>query len=396
MQEFIEVNDVPIMDEWDDFPEEKLHEIIDVNNKRAQDTGDLIPLVIGHNKPNQKEIDGPEIVGYACNLKLGKIGKLNPRPAILAKFKFFKEKFELAKKFPRRSIELWKDDLVLDPIALLGPTTPERDLGLVYSKNGNREKYSYEFSDMDAKYPNEEQISEVLKVLQNTDVWKFMEKQMHEHTEPAVNPEMTQPEAQGEEAVKEASATMYSHADQHWKDTENHHLYEHAKALHDHLHGEQHEKSLSNSEDTVEKEEPKEEKIKMERDQARREKAKYEKAYHEMESRLQQLEKRNRSSERKADLLGLEGEGISFDMAEELELVSDMEVAQYEKHKEHMRKRYARAPIGVTPVTTYAKQNDGTVADKGMTKDAATKIIDYAYAKNVSFEQAVKELNINL
>jgi len=75
MEEMIVKHHVPILDEHElkdnkgnvviRLDKDKLLEITSVNNKRIGDTGDEIPLVIGHTKDDAPENQQPEIVGYA-------------------------------------------------------------------------------------------------------------------------------------------------------------------------------------------------------------------------------------------------------------------------------------------------------------------------------------------
>jgi hypothetical protein len=70
-------------------------------------------------------------VGWADNLRLVTIGKVNPRMAISATFKVLRECLDLVKQYPRRSVELWTEDLIIDPIALLSTSRPAKNLGLM-------------------------------------------------------------------------------------------------------------------------------------------------------------------------------------------------------------------------------------------------------------------------
>lgn len=122
------------------FGPAELQAVCDRCNQRIRDTGDYAALVLGHTSapddPHQKE---PELVGFAGPFKLGTLGQSGgkQRTAILADFHFFRSDLEKAKKYPRRSPELWLEDryeeMFLDPIALLGAEAPRLDMGLLYS-----------------------------------------------------------------------------------------------------------------------------------------------------------------------------------------------------------------------------------------------------------------------
>lgn len=120
-------------------------------NTRYERTGDATPLVIGHTKDDAPEIDQPPIVGFATNFRVERFGR--DKAALFADFHIRKttrlptgdpekpEKVYTAETvdalYPRRSVELWVGRREIDPISLLGATTPERDLGLTrYSRDG--------------------------------------------------------------------------------------------------------------------------------------------------------------------------------------------------------------------------------------------------------------------
>jgi hypothetical protein len=99
-------------------------------NRRDEETGDLSPLVIGkHTDPKLPESQQPEVVGFARRWRVGpwKNGKV----AAYVDFLINTEDYARCKRYPRRSSEVWLSRAEIDPISLLGATTPERDLGLV-------------------------------------------------------------------------------------------------------------------------------------------------------------------------------------------------------------------------------------------------------------------------
>lgn len=106
-------------------------------NERESLTGDLSPIVIGHTKSGEREIDAPPLVGYARNWSLGELGATGRKCAFFDAW-ILKDKVQLAKQFPRRSCEVWASRYEADPISLLGATTPARDLGLMkLSRDGS-------------------------------------------------------------------------------------------------------------------------------------------------------------------------------------------------------------------------------------------------------------------
>ena len=99
-------------------------------NRRFEKTGDMSPLVLGkHTDPKAPAHEQPETVGFAYNWR---VIDFNGVKAAAPKFLYNKEDYDKCKKFQRRSSEVWLGKAEIDPISLLGATTPEQDLGLVY------------------------------------------------------------------------------------------------------------------------------------------------------------------------------------------------------------------------------------------------------------------------
>ena len=146
--------DVPVLDEHAMTDQEGqelsyvdravLQEIADNNNRRVLETGDPAPLIVGHTSDAPNAAEKP-VVGYAVNYKV-KPYRRDPETgqvvyAIHADYKVRPKHKDVINDFPRRSVELWVSKKELDPIALLGGTTPERDLGVVIRNNRGSLKY---------------------------------------------------------------------------------------------------------------------------------------------------------------------------------------------------------------------------------------------------------------
>lgn len=304
-------DNVPVFDENERdgivYDEEVLTKTVSNNNARIKDTGDLSPVVIGH-KPDDAPETESEVIGWASNFKIGDWGKVSPRKCIFADLKFTKENWEKAKNFPRRSVEIWTpdtDEVFIDPIALLAATTPQRDLGLLFSKNLNEKcKYHYQFKG--DTVDKEEMMKLVNECMENSDVHKWAKAKMEEEGKD---------KAPDEDAPKPDDDKVENESDEDEKETDA--------------------------------DEDDKEKLKNQRDAERRKFARLATEHAELNSRLADLERKERKSARKADLLGLEAEGVNFDFAEELETVADQDAKTYARHLDTMRKRYARSPIGV-------------------------------------------------
>lgn len=177
---------------------EILQRIADNNNKRIKDTGDYCPIVIGHTKDGDHEKDQPEVIGFAGPFKVKKFFNTGKK-ALFARWRVFKDKVDLLRKFPRRSVELWVSRWEIDPISVLGATTPDRDLGLVRLSRGGERSQTQECP-MD---PN--QIAQqVVALLQQTDEWKFLsslkqEAEGMEEEAPAPGADQNVPPEMGDE-----------------------------------------------------------------------------------------------------------------------------------------------------------------------------------------------------
>ena len=118
------------------------------SNRRIEETGDFVPVVVGHTNSDPKGPEPPKI-GWAGPFRVGWLTKDHNKYAILADFRIDKDKTELLNKYPRRSAELWAEeryeDMYIDPISLLGADTPWSDMGVLYNKDGDpsREKIFY-------------------------------------------------------------------------------------------------------------------------------------------------------------------------------------------------------------------------------------------------------------
>lgn len=162
--EYVRVPAVPIFDEHDEydakgnlvrrFSAAELQEIARRCNARAQQTGDLSPFGPGHTFDDvydkagrliykAKEEDQPIPIGYLHNYQVGRYGpegKLGILADMYVKRRIIDSKGQVVdglqylKTFPRRSVELWPEDGIIDWVAVLR-RTPQRDLGLLtYAK----------------------------------------------------------------------------------------------------------------------------------------------------------------------------------------------------------------------------------------------------------------------
>lgn len=121
---------------------EYLNRLVAHMNDRETATGDLSPIVIGHTMNGLPETEQPPLVGFARNWHIGTLGNTGRKCAFFDAW-IKKDKVELVKQYPRRSCEVWASRHEVDPISLLGATTPARDLGLMkLSREGSMTFYS--------------------------------------------------------------------------------------------------------------------------------------------------------------------------------------------------------------------------------------------------------------
>ena len=125
-----------------DITPEFIDKLIAHMSEREALTGDLCPLVIGHTQDGEREVDAPPLVGYARNWHRGFLGDTGRVCAFFDAW-VLKSEVERVKRYPRRSGEVWASRYEIDPISLLGATTPARDLGLLrLARDGSFTYYS--------------------------------------------------------------------------------------------------------------------------------------------------------------------------------------------------------------------------------------------------------------
>lgn len=330
--DFIVDPHVPLFDEHSgeeedldvEFTEQLLQKIIDNSNHKIADTGDMAPIFEGHLRPDAPENEQGDLLGFATNFHMGTLG-LDGRACIYADLKWLKDKYEKAKTYPRRSIELHMgDDMIIDNVGVL-KRRPARNLGVLYSKNSSSNNtYFYNLNPEENEMNPEDIVKKCLEACMALPQIKYVDDLMktpEPKAEPEGNPEKEKLLNEDEEADDEAV-------------------------------------DMEKEEEEDEKEKP--EKLVAQRDQARRQVSKLQASHKELNDRVVQMEKKTRRAERQTVLLGLEGEGIDFDLGQELEDTVDLTEVQFQKHVTKMRKNYSRAPIGVriAPVEQTSAANE--------------------------------------
>jgi hypothetical protein len=371
--------------------EKMLSKIAANQNKRIAETGDATPLVIGHTKDDAHEHEQPEVVGYATDWKVKKFFKTG-KSALACTFHIFKKSVDKVRKFPRRSVELWLDSLTIDPISLLGATTPERDLGLLKLSKGGSGKIVASMDDsgeLSVDENTQQIVDAVLEAIKSTDVWQYMSQKMSEEgaqggdspsgagdMNPMGDPGMDGPpegefdpasEALGGEGPPPGGVPPEM-PEGGMEDDEEQPLKMSAATA-----------SGTNTFAPGDDLRHKFSKVNF---------AKMARENEEMKGALNNLIVRYRRSEREKDLIQLESEGYMLDRGEELALCDNLTDEQFKSHLTRVRHRYQKAPVGSMP---YFEQTART--NHGRTSHDAEAAATYALNNNCSYEDALAKLS---
>lgn len=426
------IENVPVFDEHDEYDREgnlirrfgrlELQEIADKGNQREIETGDLCPFGPGHTIDNAPETSQPIPYGYVRNYRVERFGP-SGKLAVICNFYIKKAYKAMAATFPRRSVELWIKDKMIDWIALLR-RTPQRDLGLLtYEKDAHylaplqldslfydnlkkkhlaghlsksgKLRYSMD-GDMnpteppDALAPDEEFHEKFLKAMKHhfphmhgmhAKYASEIGEHPHGHMDVGDDAEGAG-EADDERRGPEAEG-------------EHRHHPEHGK----HHHAEHHEHysaQISATNSSM----PKAEKIRMSKVQEDIKLSKLEQENLALKTRLAKLEENQASTQKEMrrvryerDLTGLVGQGYQFDMAEEMEMHGDDAPEKFAKHLESIKKNYQRGPVGDFPI--LGKGDDAPIAsakaddiNDPRNRDKFEKATKYMREKGVDWDEA--------
>lgn len=384
--------------------------IADTCNRRVKETGDETPIVIGHTRKGAPENEQPEVVGFARNYR---VALWRGKNVITATFRFLKDKFEEAMKHPRRSVEIWKDRR-FDPIALLGATTPERDLGLLYcSKEGDCIQLEAPYGGYGAyggKDGNKVLVQEVISAIQETDTWKAMEAKAKA---PMPGPSGTNTAVPGlVDAGKGTENEMYDcgpmkmnkcPACGHQWDME---AVQNAKG--DKADAESADKAapkppagpVKEAAPGKELDPDKLEKKRMENESDKIKLSKLEADLAATQTALAEVTKKYLSSEHERKLIQLEAEGFPINRVDEMEYTKDFNDTQFDAYLVQLRKHTAKGPANQKLLDTRGEAlkpgdhgKEGTDTNKvSLNKDVQLRLARYATDKNITFAQALKEL----
>lgn len=143
------VPSVPLLDEHTmtndngepiaDVDRNALEEIAANNNRKVYETGDPATLILGHTSDHHNAQEKPA-QGFVINYKVKPFKRNKDGQVIYAlhgDYKLRHNKKHLVEDYPRRSVELWWNKRDIDPIAMLGGSSPERELGVVLRNSRN-------------------------------------------------------------------------------------------------------------------------------------------------------------------------------------------------------------------------------------------------------------------
>jgi hypothetical protein len=358
-------------------------------NRRIQQTRDYCPIVIGHTKDGQPEHKQPKIVGYASNFRVKPLFNTG-RFAIHADFHVASNHVAEVRQYPRRSVEFWPGRKEIDPIALLGATAPERDLGLLKFSRDTSFHYSRTspekpMPDSVPDAPKGDIVDKLIAALEQTDIFKWAREKMKaekgeqdamapEGPEGGLPPEGPEGAEGGLPPEGELPPELPPEGDENMDPAADKEPVRYEGAA----------PSGSNTQVPGAIKKP----AKMSRQDA--ELLRYQRDYEAMAAENHNLRLRFQRSEREKDLIELEGEGYMFDRGEELDLVAGLDDAAYKKHLSRIRTRYQRGPVVSTatsrgPVVRNSRQ--GT-----RTRDEVNEIVKFAEQKRISFEDALRQM----
>ncbi len=115
------------------FTKPLLEKIANIQNERIIESGDFTPCIVGHTRREDREEQKQKYVGWASRFEVAEFSRKSDGTVIWGVRATPWSKPENKVHFenhPRRSVEMWTDPFLIDPISLLGATTPRLDLGL--------------------------------------------------------------------------------------------------------------------------------------------------------------------------------------------------------------------------------------------------------------------------
>lgn len=405
------------------YGQQELQWIAANQNRRIEDTGDYVPIIIRHN-PVDGGDDRP-VVGYAGPFEVAQHGKTG-KAAIFAKNWWIKkDRLEEVKNYSRRSVELWKEPNMMerffDPIAILGSETPELDLGVLYAKSGKVDRYEAVFpgggntfipSDKDHYQEptmTPEDIQAIVAALYETAEFQYLKRMMETeeaNSEPEIAPEPAAevaPEAAPEAAAAppfgeqeeqlrkymadddaEGAAQYMSDCDDEAKDhfakyEADDEFKDFYGRLSQYMSDEEPE-TYQEDDDVAKESYKRERKLKDDYAKLRRD-------HDELKATVDSQKQEARRAVRYQRLNELSFQ-YALDADEEIKDVESMSDEAWDKHQDRIVNRYQRIPAGerILNPSSYAKADDD---DKGPKPEHFKKARELAQREKINFKEAV-------
>ncbi len=374
-----------IFDEDKDYSLDELQQIIDATNAYTAKVGSGVGVIVGHTPDENIGIEQGR-VGFIENLRLG---MANGKTTIFATFKLFKRFVDsllgpVGEVYPDRSVELWPDKII-SAVALLGGSRPAKELGKLFKKSGKVYRYSKntfsEDSMSDEMNTQTEAVNALFEIIKQSKEWQYLCKMVEEATTPV------EPEADdtGDDIVP-AEADTDKVTDEETNEEAKDDFEEAGGSAPS---GGNTFVPSDSDDDEDKKDNKKFSRLRIQHDELKSNYSKLENILKEKELEISTLMRKYRSSERERELIRLQHEGFTFDLADEVEAVADLDEEHYGKYLEKMKKNYRRAPIGIK----FDNQMpiDVTGQKPSLSRDAVEKIVKFAVDKGMTFEEALKE-----
>lgn len=386
---------------------ERLQAIADRMNQRYETTGEESPITVGHTVDDKPEWEQPPIVGYAHDYYVAEHPKAGNAFLYARKWKLYQESSvggerlsaeEIMRRYPRRSPEVWLSRNELDPIALLGATTPMRDLGML--RNARKEqpkKYAMGGSGVDIAGT----IMALEALLQQLKGGMMPEDEGEAAIQqPAAEAGQVGPEIEENAAEEEPLDYGSDGGDEN-------------DATGDDESGDEEEKGpkkfqaacASSTNDFLpgdgsvehKKKKPEDlERVKMQRDQTAIEKTNLERRFAAQQEELKKLREtvetdrmKYQREVRTGELKQLVAEGYALDVAEEIDDVALMDQEKYTKYVDRVRKRYSRVPVGEDFIRTAPAREGGP---KAPSKELSQRAAEIASKQGKDFAGVLRML----
>lgn len=406
---------------------EKLQAIADRMNQRYQSTGEESPIVVGHTRDGKPEWEQPPIVGYAHDFYVQDNPKAGHPFLYARRYKLYPKSQvgdreltaeEVMRYYPRRSPEVWLTRNEIDPLALLGATTPMRDLGLVRnSKSADKSKHSKPLKYSIAGSNNMDYSAIVMAVealLQQLKGGLVPEGDAEPAFDPGADPGALDAggsgvaDEAGADAPEKNEAAEFGGNDEDEGEDQDQFQYSRegpfdddddddeskkynaacASSTNDYLPGDaMNEKKKKAPEGELER-------VKMQRDQKVIEASKLEQRVAALEEALTKSREQATADRlkyqrdiRAGELKQMVAEGFQLDVAEEIDDVATLEEEAYQKYLGKVRKRYSRVPVGEEFIRTAPAREGGLPTNSEALKN---KAVDIATRKGVDYHTALR------